>query len=271
MSKTLLTKLMMQAPYQPATNYWRAFEIGEVIQYGLPSGKGLDLGCGDGHLMGIILDAVGARDLIGLDIDPQETEIARARHIYREVLTVPADTIPFSDATFDYVFSNSVLEHIENIGGVLREVGRVLRPGGRFLFTVPGPDFHSSLDAPRSGDPEAYLREVDARCAHLRYWNLSQWQEALTKANLLVVNSHEYLTESQVQRWDTIARYTSGILRRLARKKKRPIEIQRMLRLRSSRVRLPRPVAAGLATVMQLAPSHARARYGCLLIDAKRG
>ncbi len=55
LQKALLTEFMMQAPYQPATNYWRAVEIAEVIAYGLPPGRGLDLGCGDGHLMAIIL------------------------------------------------------------------------------------------------------------------------------------------------------------------------------------------------------------------------
>ncbi|HVM93461.1 MAG TPA: hypothetical protein VMT67_11650, partial [Terriglobales bacterium] len=60
MHNGFLISLMMQAPYQPATNYWRAFEIEEVVRYGFPSGRGLDVGCGDGHLMGIIFGAVGS-------------------------------------------------------------------------------------------------------------------------------------------------------------------------------------------------------------------
>ena len=141
MHNAFLISLMTQAPYQPATNYWRAFEIDEVVRYGLPSGRGLDLGCGDGNLMGIILGPMGSRDLVGLDIDPRETSIARARNIYREVLTTPADHMPFQDGEFDFVFSNSVLEHIPNIDGVLREVWRVLRSGGRFVLTCQVPTF----------------------------------------------------------------------------------------------------------------------------------
>jgi SAM-dependent methyltransferase len=270
MPKALLTSLMMQAPYQPATNYWRAFEIGEVIQYGFPSGRGLDLGCGDGHLMGIILDSTGSRDLIGLDVDPQETAIARARNIYRDVVTAPADHMPFSDGDFDYVFSNSVLEHIENIDGVLQQVARVLRLDGRFLVTVPGPNFHDSLRGPRSGDREGYLRTVDARCAHLRYWNVEQWTESLREAGLTLIHSHEYLAETQVQRWDTIARHTSGLLMGLARRKKRPIEIQRLLRIRSSRIRLPKVVASVVANLMQIGGGEESSRFGCLLIEARR-
>ena len=268
--KALLTSLMMQAPYQPATNYWRAFEIKEVVAHGFPSGRGLDLGCGDGHLMKVILDAVGSRDLVGLDLDPAETAIARARNIYREVVTAPADQMPFPDHGFDYVFSNSVLEHIENIDGVLREVARVLRPNGCFLFTVPGPDFHASLREPKTYDRQSYFRQVDTRCAHLRYWNLTQWRDSLNRADLMLTYSHEYLTEAQVQRWDSIARYTSGVLLRFSRGKKRPIEIQRSLGIRSARFRLPRVLASGAASLMQVGSSAESSRYGCLLIEAKR-
>ncbi|HET7100737.1 MAG TPA: class I SAM-dependent methyltransferase, partial [Terriglobia bacterium] len=97
MRRTLLTEFMMEAPYQPATNYWRAVEIGDVIKHGLPQGKGLDLGCGDGHLMAILLGHVGQRELVGLDIDTNETKLARRRNIYQRVVTALADQIPFPD------------------------------------------------------------------------------------------------------------------------------------------------------------------------------
>jgi SAM-dependent methyltransferase len=270
MRRVLLTEFIMQAPYQPATNYWRAVEIEEVIQYGLPKGQGLDLGCGDGHLMAIMLEHIGPRDLVGIDIDPQESALARARKIYREVATAPADHIPFADSRFDFVFSNSVLEHIENIEGVLTEVARVLRPGGQFLFTVPGPEFHRCLKGPRFGNQEAYFRETDARCAHLRYWDAARWSEYLQRAGLIPVHQREYLTRGQVRRWEWIARNTSGIVYGLVRRKKQPIEIQRAMKIRSARVRLPRFAAALCAGIMDFGVGCPGPPHGCLLVEAKR-
>lgn len=261
---------MIQAPYQPATNYWRAIEIEDVIRYGLPSGLGLDLGCGDGHLMGIMLDCVGPHSLVGLDLDWQETEIARKRGVYREVVTAPGDQIPFPEGHFDFVFSNSVLEHVENIQGVLKEVGRVLRVGGRLIFTVPGPEFHHCLRGPRFGDREQYLHTIDARCAHLRYWDVQQWADHLNNAHLSLVHHHEYLTQAQVRRWETLARYTSGIFHRLFQRKKQPIEIQRKLGIRSLKFRLPRSAAWGLATIMNPRLDSASSVFACLLIEARR-
>jgi SAM-dependent methyltransferase len=269
--RTLLTEFMMAAPYQPATDFWKAVEIDEVIKYNLPDGRGLDLGCGDGHLMAIILGHTSPRDLVGLDIDPRETALACERDIYREVVTAPADHLPFSDSQFDFVFSNSVLEHIHNIEGVLIEVARVLRPGGRFLFTVPGADFHRCLRGPRLfGSRERYLLETDARCYHLRYWDASDWSEYLRKAGLTLVHEHEYLSMSQMRRWESIARNTSGILFKLFGKKKQPIEIQRLLHVRNLRMRLPRFLASLIARVLDLGNRQDEPFHGCLLVEARK-
>jgi len=271
MRRILLTEFMMEAPYQPATNYWRAVEVEEVIKHDLPKGQGLDLGCGDGHLMAILLRHVGQRELVGLDIDQGETRLARGRNIYRRVVTALADRLPFSDGQFDFVFSNSVLEHIPNIDGVLREVARVLRPSGRFLFTVPGGDFHKCLKGPGlGGDRQRYLRETDARCFHLRYWDAKQWSGHLRKANLFMVHQHEYLTLAQVQRWEWVARNTSGMLYKLAGRKKQPIEIQRGMGIRTPRVRLPRFLGSLCTKVLDFHVRPGISVFGCLLVDARK-
>lgn len=260
----------MQAPYQPATNYWRAVEIEEVVRYDLPPGPGLDLGCGDGHLMAIILRHVGPRDLSGIDVDPSETVLAARREVYREVVTAAADRMVFPDRSFEFVFSNSVLEHIENIDGTLSEVARVLRPGGRFLFTVPGPDFHACLRGPRFGSHDAYLQAIDARCAHLRYWNSLQWAEHLELAGLKMIHHHAYLTRAQTQRWQQLARYTSGILYFLVGRTRQPIAIQRGLGIRSTRFRLPKVIASAIATVIGSGADKNGPSFGCLLIEAQK-
>lgn len=55
------------------------------------------------------------------------------------------DNLPFADGFFASAFSNSVLEHIPDIQPVLNEVGRVLRPGARFVITTPSHYFTEYL------------------------------------------------------------------------------------------------------------------------------
>ena len=45
-AKDIYANLVASAPYQPATNYWRAVELDAVNRHGLPDGRGVDLGCG---------------------------------------------------------------------------------------------------------------------------------------------------------------------------------------------------------------------------------
>lgn len=95
----------------------------------------LDVGCGDGHFAQMTFPA---RTLTA-GIDPWWGPLQKAARSGKYGLLIRAmgDDLPFADSTFASAFSNSVLEHIPNIQPVLNEVGRVLRPGARFVITTP--------------------------------------------------------------------------------------------------------------------------------------
>jgi SAM-dependent methyltransferase len=270
----LLRRLLSENPFQPATSWWRAIELAVVIQHGLPRGTGLDLGCGDGKLMRILLDASQASpSLVGVDMDPLETRDALASGVYQQVHTVPGDRVPEPDASFDFVFSNSVLEHIDDLEPVMAEMARVLRPGGTFVFTVPGPGLHECLAGPLFpwSDRRRYLARIDRRCAHRRYWSEAQWRTCLGRHGIEVLRATAYLTAPEVQRWETLSRFTAGVLYALAGERLQPIEIQRSLRLRRRGIRLPAWAAAALAAAISagVAPGSSGA-CGCLLVEARK-
>jgi SAM-dependent methyltransferase len=270
----LLRSLIRETPFQPATSWWRAVELALVIRHGLPRGTGLDLGCGDGKLMRILRDAAGAfPTLVGADIDPLETRDAAASGVYQRVHTVPGDRIPEPDASFDFAFSNSVLEHIDDIEPVLAEVARLLRPGGVFVFTVPGAGFHDCLAGPLLpwSDRGRYLERIDRRCAHRRYWGEPQWRDSLGRHGIDVVRVVPYLTAREVQRWETLSRFTAGVLFGLLGERMQPIEIQRTLRLRKRALRLSPRVAGLLARAVSAGVGpDSSGQSGCLLVEATR-
>lgn len=114
---------------------WLAPQAGERI---------LDLGCGDGQLTERIV-AAGAK-VTGIDASPKMVAAARGRGL--EVEEGFAELMPFTDGSFDAVFSNAALHWVRDQDSMISEVHRVLRPGGRFVAEMGG---HGNIAAIRIG------------------------------------------------------------------------------------------------------------------------
>jgi len=112
----------------------------EVIlkNFSLPEkGSVLDVGCGTGAIMEFLLRQ-------GYHVEGIDISAAALTHCARKGLIVKQGTIdqlPFSDNTFNIVFALDVLEHLPRRDLALREVKRVLKPGGLFIATVPAHQF----------------------------------------------------------------------------------------------------------------------------------
>jgi SAM-dependent methyltransferase len=93
----------------------------------------LDVGCGTGAWLKR-LGGLGYRNLAGIDIDVGPPKLGETT---LNQVDLDWEEFPFEDASFDLVTSIEVIEHLENTGVYLREVMRVLKPGGYFLLTTP--------------------------------------------------------------------------------------------------------------------------------------
>lgn len=120
-------------PYVPPLSHWRAWEYAAYQNFEL-KGRILDLGCGNGRYFNLIWPQL--TDVVGVDRDPIAAEQGRKSGVYRKVHTTLAHQIPEQDETFDYVFANCSLEHMNNLALVLAEVYRCLKPGGKILCSV---------------------------------------------------------------------------------------------------------------------------------------
>jgi malonyl-CoA O-methyltransferase len=103
----------------------------------------LDLGSGTGHCIPPLLARYKKAQVLALDIALAMLGLARKRrHWLRNPICVcgDAERLPFADNSFDLVFSNLMLQWCADLDTVFREMQRVMRPGGLFLFTSFGPD-----------------------------------------------------------------------------------------------------------------------------------
>lgn len=111
------------------------------------SGAVLDIGCGGGYLAEEF-----AKDGFQVSgIDPAVNSINTAReHAVRSNLSIDyrvayGESLPFADVSFDVVACCDVLEHVNDVGQVVCEVSRVIKPGGIFLFDTVNRTFRSKI------------------------------------------------------------------------------------------------------------------------------
>jgi GT2 family glycosyltransferase/SAM-dependent methyltransferase len=97
----------------------------------------LDVGCGDGTFARILFNGLTLE--AGVDADEEEIERARATRCYDDLRVARAEDLPFESEEFATIYSNCVLEHVPDILAALREIHRVLKPGGVLYITVPNP------------------------------------------------------------------------------------------------------------------------------------
>jgi len=93
----------------------------------------LDVGCGTGANL-LMLSQYG--DAEGVDVSEDALAFCRERGLEKVKLGA-AEKLPYDDGTFDLVTALDVVEHLDNDLAGLREMRRVLRPGGRVLLFVP--------------------------------------------------------------------------------------------------------------------------------------
>lgn len=97
----------------------------------------LEVGCGTGEFAERVARELGA-EVVAVDISGRMVELTAARGIDARVADVQA--LPFEDAEFDVAVANWVLYHAPDVDLAIRELARVLRPGGRLVAATLGVD-----------------------------------------------------------------------------------------------------------------------------------
>jgi SAM-dependent methyltransferase len=105
-----------------------------IDRLALPAGpRILDAGCGSGRNM---VDFARRGTVTGVELSPTAASLARVRGV-GEVVEGSIAAMPFDPSSFDLAVCLDVIEHIEDDVGALRELRRVVAPGGTLLLTVP--------------------------------------------------------------------------------------------------------------------------------------
>lgn len=181
----------------------RAIEATLVRRLLPADGPLLDLGCGDGMFTTLTLaDHPTRSGRVVYGVEPDAVDAARARRTgtYAEVFETSASVVPLPDGACGVVLANSVLEHIPDIEAVLREIVRVLRPGGVLVITAPSDTFGDGFGVAvvldrlgATGLAAGYRRWFNRHARHHHLWSADEWRTRLAASGLEAVHHERYL------------------------------------------------------------------------------
>ena len=158
-----------------------------------PGGTMLDLGCGEGrHIFGVMEKFP---DLKCIGLDPHIESLDKAfeglkflesiSNTKTNFLSGSAYSLPFSDDSFDLVVCSEVLEHLHDYKDAIKEINRVLKPGGQFLASVPA-EFPEKICWLLS---EAYQNQPGG---HLRIFKKNELIEEVAEHNFSFESSQRF-------------------------------------------------------------------------------
>lgn len=171
-----------------------------------PQAQVLDLGCGAGHVSFHVAPLVAQVTAYDLATDMLSVvTTAAAEKGLNNIITAQgmAERLPFDDASFEFVFSRYSAHHWQDVGLALREIKRVLKPGGQVVF----------IDVCAPGLPllDTYLQTVEVLRdpSHVRDYTVAEWVRLLGESGLHVGHHQTQKLTLEFQSWVTRMRTPS--------------------------------------------------------------
>ena len=152
-----------QVSFKRYSQYWWSNRYYALLarRNGPPQGRLLEIGCGLGHLLGLLADRY---QVFGSDINPWALSQARHNVPQGHFLLLSADELyGFPDAIFNIVIAKHVVEHLHHPEQAIAEMSRVLTVGGLLILSTP------NLDSPmRQRKKEHWIGYKDPTHINLR-------------------------------------------------------------------------------------------------------
>jgi ubiquinone/menaquinone biosynthesis C-methylase UbiE len=166
-----------QVSFRKFSQYWWSNRYFALLarRHGPSGGRVLEIGCGLGHLLGWLSDRY---QVVGSDVNEWALEQARTNVSQGEFLLLDAqDLSVFPDGHFNIVIAKHVVEHLPQPDQAVREIGRVLAPGGLLVLATPNLD--SPMRARKKDDWVGYQDPT-----HISLKPPAEWLAMLKSAGL---------------------------------------------------------------------------------------
>jgi methionine biosynthesis protein MetW len=166
-----------------------------------PGTRLLDIGCWDGRLMELIRQTNLYQDLYGIDIINEAIENVKLKGFNAQLVDLNNEPLPFPDDYFDTVVLLAVLEHIFDPYSVIKEINRVLRPGGLLIIDVPNVASFSNRTRILFGRIPVTSGDPGWDGGHLHYFTKSALDEFLQRSGFYVISRKSTGGHPSLREW----------------------------------------------------------------------
>ncbi len=209
----LSLKNLQESYDHPSVALYRAIELRQIyegckkLNLKQPS---LDIGSGDGKITSILFNE---KLTYGVDNgEANDYQVAIDKKRYKKVLLESAEKMSIKDKSVNFVFSNSVLEHIPEIDSVFEEVSRVLKPTGYFIFTSPSKYFRKYISLNNKFNQiglgiinRIYSKLRNKQLNHFNLYDHKYYSSHLKKYGLKVENYSYSIDKNTLELWEKMA------------------------------------------------------------------
>lgn len=152
--------------------------------------KGIDIGCGEGHMLNILKRKDIIHNILGIDLDEERVSTAKENFGDIEFLVQDIYNLTINDKQFDYIIATEILEHLpepETALNIFKELGK---NNSYLIVSVPHEPYFQFGNVARG----KHLKRRGKTPAHLNFWNKKEFEKLLKDNNIEIVQGFNIST-----------------------------------------------------------------------------
>ncbi len=151
--------------------------------------NGLDIGCGEGHMLNMLINKKIISNIKGIDLDAERISYSKEKFPHIDVSIMDIYDIDYKSlGEYDYIIATEILEHLPDPIEALEIIKKLLKPESYIIISIPHEPFFQAGNILRG----KHWKNKGKTPAHLNFWRKSQFDKLLKSNSFEIIKSYNY-------------------------------------------------------------------------------